>query len=145
MKKWITCCVYLLGFLCSSDGWAQEAPISARVNGIDKSVSVGTGFFISNDGYVMTANHVIQKRDKVLVKLRGNLLQNATIVKVDVESVLALLKITASERSQLTKIAESLVFYSSLKLDLPPKFIRDLEAQVGLKHLSELKSISVLI
>ena len=95
MKKWITCCVYLLGFLCSSDGWAQEAPISARVNGIDKSVSVGTGFFISNDGYVMTANHVIQKRDKVLVKLRGNLLQNATIVKVDVESDLALLKITA--------------------------------------------------
>lgn len=86
---WVCVGYFLFGALC----WAQEVPVPLRENGLNKSVSVGTGFFISNDGYLVTAYHVIRNRDKVLVKLRGNIVQNAITVKVDPESDLALLKI----------------------------------------------------
>ncbi|QWE02864.1 S1C family serine protease [Polynucleobacter sp. JS-JIR-II-b4] len=80
--------------LCFSlTSWGDEGVDSARINGIQKTVSVGSGFFISNDGYVLTANHVLAKREKVLVRLSGNIIKNATLIKSDPVSDLALLKI----------------------------------------------------
>lgn len=96
MKIFINSGLYLACFLClliAPIAFSQEASNLARINGAEKSVSVGTGFFVSDDGYLITANHVIHNREKVLVRLRGNILLKATIIKVDAARDLALLKI----------------------------------------------------
>jgi S1-C subfamily serine protease len=85
------CFLLLLCFAFQS--WADEGVDSAHVNGVQKTVSIGSGFFISNDGYVLTAYHVLAKREKVLVKLSGNIIKNAALIKADPVSDLALLKI----------------------------------------------------
>lgn len=87
LVSYLLCCL-----LISIPTWAQEAQIPNRISGSEKSVSVGTGFFISDDGYLLTANHVIQKREKILIKLRSNVIQAATLIKADPVSDLALLK-----------------------------------------------------
>ena len=59
-----------------------------------KERSLGSGFIISQDGYIVTNNHVIQNADQVRVKLRGSKdFIDATIVGRDTETDLALLKI----------------------------------------------------
>jgi S1-C subfamily serine protease len=86
--------ISFLILLCFSiASWSDDSVDSARINGVQKTVSVVSGFFISNDGYVLTANHVLVKREKILVKLRGNVIKNATLIKSDPVSDLALLKI----------------------------------------------------
>ena len=85
----------MFGAFGSSLVWPQESSSAARSVGgsAEKSVSIGTGFFISNDGYLLTANHVITKREKLLVKLGGSIIKNAALIKVDPITDLALLKI----------------------------------------------------
>jgi serine protease Do len=59
-----------------------------------KERSLGSGFIISQDGYIVTNNHVIQNADQVQVKLRGSKdFIEAAIVGRDPETDLALLKI----------------------------------------------------
>lgn len=60
-----------------------------------KERSLGSGFIISKDGYIVTNNHVIQNADQVQIKLRGSKdFIEAEIVGRDPETDLALLKIT---------------------------------------------------
>ena len=55
--------------------------------------SLGSGVIVSNDGYVLTAMHVIQGAEQILVLLSDGREVGATIVGNDIESDLALLKI----------------------------------------------------
>ena len=61
-----------------------------------KARSVGSGFIISEDGYVLTNYHVIAKAEKVSVQLRDRREFEAEIVGTDQQSDLALLKVDAS-------------------------------------------------
>lgn len=59
--------------------------------------SMGSGFVISDDGYVLTNYHVIAKAEKVNVQLRDRREFEAEIVGTDKQSDLALLKVEASD------------------------------------------------
>lgn len=69
-------------------------------------VGSGSGVIISDDGYIVTNNHVIDKSDMVEVTLADNRTFNATIVGTDPTTDLALLKIEA-EGLQAVKFGDS--------------------------------------
>ncbi len=58
-----------------------------------KSGGGGTGVIISDDGLVLTNNHVIERADSIRVTLSNKRKRKATIVGKDVKSDIALLKI----------------------------------------------------
>lgn len=59
------------------------------------SKSLGSGFIISNDGYVLTNYHVIKDANEIIVRLSDRRELEAEIVGKDARSDLALLKIEA--------------------------------------------------
>ncbi|MGE4298513.1 MAG: DegQ family serine endoprotease [Desulfovibrionaceae bacterium] len=62
-----------------------------------KQTSLGSGFIISSDGFIVTNNHVVEKADQITVNLqkngKGSESYDAAIVGRDPETDLALLKI----------------------------------------------------
>jgi serine protease Do len=61
-----------------------------------RGVSLGSGFIISPDGYVLTNHHVVDGADSVTVKLADRREFKAKVVGSDEQSDVALLKIDAS-------------------------------------------------
>ncbi|HBE91605.1 MAG TPA: serine peptidase [Gammaproteobacteria bacterium] len=58
--------------------------------------SLGSGFLISADGYVLTSAHVVEGADEILVRLTDRRELLATVVGADKRSDVALLKVEAS-------------------------------------------------
>ncbi|MFH1156434.1 MAG: Do family serine endopeptidase [Pseudomonadota bacterium] len=61
-----------------------------------KQQSLGSGFIISNDGYIVTNNHVVADADQIKVKLFDEKEYEAKIVGTDANTDLALIKIDAT-------------------------------------------------
>ena len=61
-----------------------------------KSQSLGSGFIISNDGYILTNAHVVRNAAEVVVKLNDKREFTAKIIGADARTDVALLKIEAS-------------------------------------------------
>ena len=61
-----------------------------------KSQSLGSGFIISNDGYILTNAHVVSDADEVLVKLSDKREFKAKIIGADKRTDVALIKIEAT-------------------------------------------------
>ncbi|NCF27832.1 MAG: Do family serine endopeptidase [Gammaproteobacteria bacterium] len=61
------------------------------------SQSLGSGFIISSDGYIISNNHVIKNADEVIVRLSDRREFNAKIIGADERSDIALLKIDAED------------------------------------------------
>ncbi|WP_300448982.1 Do family serine endopeptidase [uncultured Helicobacter sp.] len=65
--------------------------------------SLGSGVIISNDGYIITNNHVIEDADKVLVSLSNSSKEyTAKVVGTDARSDLAVIKIDANNLSPIS-------------------------------------------
>jgi serine protease Do len=78
----------------------------AEVIKLQQDASLGTGFLISTDGYLVTAWHVVKDKPQVYVgPIVGNKWKKAKIIKLDEKSDLALLKIGPTGRQPL-EIAE---------------------------------------
>ena len=60
----------------------------------DQTVS-GTGFFINDQGYIITNNHVVEGAQEVTIVLSDGTEQRATIVGTDIYSDIAVLKMTS--------------------------------------------------
>ena len=69
-------------------------------------VSTGSGFIISNDGYLLTNNHVIEDADEITVSLGDRREFKAEVIGADARSDVALLKIEAKNLPTL-KIGSS--------------------------------------
>ncbi|PKO91897.1 MAG: protease Do [Betaproteobacteria bacterium HGW-Betaproteobacteria-1] len=67
-----------------------------------KSQSLGSGFIISSDGYIMTNAHVIRDASEVVVKLNDKREFSAKIIGADARTDVALLKIEASGLPKVT-------------------------------------------
>lgn len=67
-----------------------------------KSQSLGSGFIISNDGYVLTNAHVINEADEIIVKLADKREFKAKIIGADKRTDVALLKIDATGLPKVT-------------------------------------------
>ncbi len=64
--------------------------------------SLGSGFVISEDGYVMTNAHVVQDADEILVRLNDRRELSAEVIGSDPQTDVALLKIEATDLSTLS-------------------------------------------
>ena len=62
-----------------------------------RSQALGSGFVISEDGYIVTNNHVIQGADEILIEFFDGDELEATVVGTDPNTDLALLKVEADE------------------------------------------------
>ena len=63
-----------------------------------KQVQGGTGFIISEDGYIVTNNHVIDGADKIEVRINDKEKYTAKLVGRDTATDLALLKVEVKQR-----------------------------------------------
>ncbi|SDH34164.1 DegQ family serine endoprotease [Pseudomonas panipatensis] len=68
--------------------------------------SLGSGFIISDDGYILTNNHVVADADEILVRLSDRSEHKAKLVGADPRSDVALLKIDAKSLPTL-KLGDS--------------------------------------
>jgi serine protease Do len=85
----------------------------------DQTVS-GSGFFISDQGYILTNNHVVEGTNAVNVVLSDGTQQNATIIGTDPYSDIAILKVDGKVpaiatlgNSDLLKSGESVIAIGS--------------------------------
>ncbi len=69
--------------------------------------SLGSGFIISADGYILTNNHVVDGADEIKVKLADGRSFAAKIKGGDAKLDLALLKIDTGERLPVAKLGDS--------------------------------------
>lgn len=69
--------------------------------------SLGSGFVISKDGYVLTNNHVIKDADEITVRLSDRREFIAEVIGMDKRSDIALLKIDADDDLPVAKIGKS--------------------------------------
>ena len=70
--------------------------------------SLGSGFLISADGYILTNYHVVEKADKVSVKLqKGEKVFQAKVIGADPDTDLALIKIEDGKDLPYLKLGDS--------------------------------------
>jgi serine protease Do len=60
-----------------------------------KRQSLGSGFIVSRDGYILTNNHVVDKADEITVKLYNQQEYKAKVIGTDKDTDLAVIKINA--------------------------------------------------
>ncbi len=69
--------------------------------------SMGSGFIVSRDGYVLTNNHVVDGADEIIVRLSDRRELTATLVGTDPRSDLAVLKLNDGEDLPVVRIGRS--------------------------------------
>lgn len=69
--------------------------------------SLGSGFILDRDGYVVTNNHVVENADEIKVKLASGKEFEAKVIGRDPKTDLALIKIKASSDLQPLKMGNS--------------------------------------
>ena len=73
-----------------------------RPRGMPESNALGSGFIISDDGYVLTNNHVVAEADEVLVRLHDRRQMIAQVIGTDPRSDVAVLKIEGEDLPVVT-------------------------------------------
>jgi len=69
--------------------------------------SLGSGFIIDKEGYILTNNHVIEKAEEIKVKLSDKKTYDAQVVGRDPKTDLALIKIDADEDLPVARLGDS--------------------------------------
>lgn len=72
-----------------------------------KQKSLGSGFIISADGYILTNDHVVDNADEITVQLAGGKTYAASLKGMDPKLDLALLKIDTEEQLPTVKLGNS--------------------------------------
>lgn len=83
----------------------QQGPQAPRER--EAPQSLGSGFILSKDGYVLTNNHVIADADEIFVRLSDRRELQAELVGADPRSDLALLKIEAGDDLPVVRMGKS--------------------------------------
>ena len=80
----------------------QQQPRQQQRNNEPVQSGLGSGVIISEDGYIVTNNHVIDGADKLEVLLNDNSTYEAKIIGTDEATDLALIKIDAEKLTPIT-------------------------------------------
>ncbi|MFO7787813.1 MAG: Do family serine endopeptidase, partial [Halospina sp.] len=59
--------------------------------------SMGSGFIVSSDGYILTNNHVVENADEIIVRMNDRREMEAEVVGADARSDIAVLKVDAED------------------------------------------------
>ena len=86
----------------------STAKVAKNLMGVEfTQKGMGSGFIISEDGYIFTNNHVVDKADKIKVKLANGKEYDAEIKGSDASTDLALIKITAPAKLPYALLGDS--------------------------------------
>jgi serine protease Do len=72
-----------------------------------KRAGLGSGFVISSDGFAVTNHHVVQKVDKITVKLTNGKEYSAKLIGSDPNSDIALIKIDGAKNLKTVHLGDS--------------------------------------
>jgi serine protease Do len=72
-----------------------------------KSQAAGSGFLISEDGYILTNNHLIDKADKITVRMDGGQELEGKLVGTDPQSDVALIKVSDGRKFPYLPLGDS--------------------------------------
>lgn len=72
-----------------------------------QQLSLGSGFIIDGDGYIITNNHVIDQAEEITVTLADNRQLTARLIGRDGKTDIALIKVEASEKLPAVKLGDS--------------------------------------
>ncbi|KAF0189393.1 MAG: protease [Desulfobulbaceae bacterium] len=72
-----------------------------------KTQGAGSGFLISDDGYILTNNHVIDNADKITVRVEGEQELEAKVIGTDPQSDVALIKISDGRKFPYLPLGDS--------------------------------------
>ena len=72
-----------------------------------KRAGLGSGFVISSDGFAVTNHHVVQKVDKITVKLTNGKEYSAKLIGSDPNSDIALIKIDGAKNLKTAHLGDS--------------------------------------
>ena len=75
----------------------EFGPFWGQPQGPRKQSSLGSGFIISSDGYIVTNNHVVEDASEVKVTLNDNRTFTAKVIGTDPTTDVALVKIDATD------------------------------------------------
>jgi serine protease Do len=70
------------------------------------NANVGSGFFISADGYLITTNHLIERAGSIAITTDDNKTHSAKLVGTDAKSDLALLKVESNQQFPFVRLAD---------------------------------------
>ncbi|MDG1214648.1 MAG: Do family serine endopeptidase, partial [Luminiphilus sp.] len=93
---------------------------------------MGSGFIISEDGYVVTNNHVVENARQILVRLPDRQEYDATLVGTDPRSDLAVLKIQAQDLPALPLADDEQVKVGQWVLAIGSPFSLDFSVTAGI-------------
>lgn len=75
--------------------------------GFRREGSLGSGFVISADGFIITNNHVIEKADEIDINFSDGTVLKAELIGRDVDTDLAVLKVEAAKPLPFVDLADS--------------------------------------
>lgn len=84
----------------------EQSSVQNMIQARETNDSLGSGFIIDSDGYVVTNHHVIKNADEIVVRLKDRRELKAKVVGSDARSDIALLKIEA-DNLPVVKIGSS--------------------------------------
>jgi serine protease Do len=72
-----------------------------------KQKSLGSGFIIDKDGYILTNNHVVEKASSIKVKLSDDKEYDAKVIGKDAKTDIALIKVNAKNTLPVATLGDS--------------------------------------
>ncbi|MGL4280178.1 MAG: trypsin-like peptidase domain-containing protein, partial [Albidovulum sp.] len=76
-------------------------------NGPQRSNALGSGFVISEDGYIVTNNHVIEGADEISIEFFSGQTLDAKLIGTDPKTDIALLKVESPEPLKFVSFGDS--------------------------------------